>query len=70
MATRMINTKDFSQVTKTNLEEGEKKAFCRCWQSDNFPYCDGSHREYNTKTGDNIGPIVVSDSQYQSTSTK
>ena len=25
-----------------------------------MPYCDGSHREHNKETGDNIGPVVVS----------
>ncbi|KAJ1373092.1 hypothetical protein KIN20_035423 [Parelaphostrongylus tenuis] len=38
---------------------GEKKAFCRCWKSDKFPYCDGSHTKHNKDTGDNVGPIVV-----------
>ncbi len=35
------------------------KAYCRCWQSKNFPYCDGSHRQYNAEHGDHLGPIVV-----------
>ena len=25
-----------------------------------MPYCDGSHREHNKATGDNVGPVVVS----------
>uniref|UniRef100_A0A1A9VVV1 CDGSH iron-sulfur domain-containing protein 2 homologue n=1 Tax=Glossina austeni TaxID=7395 RepID=A0A1A9VVV1_GLOAU len=37
----------------------EKAAFCRCWKSKNWPYCDGSHGEHNKKTGDNVGPVVI-----------
>jgi len=39
--------------------EPEKKAFCRCWKSKNFPYCDGSHNKFNEETGSHIGPVVV-----------
>jgi CDGSH-type Zn-finger protein len=32
-------------VDSQDLEDiGEKKAFCRCWNSKKFPYCDGSHK--------------------------
>ncbi|EDV43268.1 uncharacterized protein Dana_GF16608 [Drosophila ananassae] len=37
----------------------DKAAFCRCWKSKNWPYCDGSHGEHNKLTGDNVGPVVV-----------
>ncbi|XP_033162183.1 CDGSH iron-sulfur domain-containing protein 2 homolog [Drosophila mauritiana] len=37
----------------------EKAAFCRCWKTKNWPYCDGSHGEHNKQTGDNVGPIVI-----------
>lgn len=36
-----------------------KIALCRCWQSKRFPYCDGSHREYNEQHSDSLGPIIV-----------
>jgi len=36
-----------------------KTCFCRCWQSKKFPYCDGSHNEYNNQTGDNLGPLIL-----------
>ena len=47
---------DISEVFK-----GDKKmvAFCRCWKSAKFPFCDGAHNQHNRTTGDNIGPIVV-----------
>ncbi|GAB6019632.1 hypothetical protein CHUAL_001194 [Chamberlinius hualienensis] len=38
---------------------GAKVSLCRCWRSQKFPYCDGTHNEYNTKTGDNVGPVVI-----------
>ncbi len=33
--------------------------FCRCWKSNKFPYCDGSHNKHNQVTGDNVGPLIV-----------
>jgi len=41
-------------------ELGESTAFCRCWRSKEFPYCDGSHVAHNKCTGDNVGPLCVS----------
>ncbi|EYC16083.1 hypothetical protein Y032_0035g3140 [Ancylostoma ceylanicum] len=38
---------------------GEKKAFCRCWKSEKFPYCDGAHTKHNNEVGDNVGPLIV-----------
>uniref|UniRef100_T1JMM0 Iron-binding zinc finger CDGSH type domain-containing protein n=1 Tax=Strigamia maritima TaxID=126957 RepID=T1JMM0_STRMM len=38
---------------------GDNVAFCRCWRSAKFPYCDGSHNAHNCKTGDNVGPVIV-----------
>ena len=34
-------------------------AYCRCWRSKKFPYCDGSHVKFNKESGDNTGPLVV-----------
>ncbi|GMS86135.1 hypothetical protein PENTCL1PPCAC_8310 [Pristionchus entomophagus] len=50
-----------SKVADTvDLEDiGEKKAFCRCWKSEKWPYCDGSHGKHNKETGDNLGPLIV-----------
>ncbi len=41
-------------VHTERLRPGETKAFCRCWQSKRFPYCDGSHQAVEGK-----GPVVV-----------
>jgi len=37
----------------------EKITYCRCWKSEMFPLCDGSHNSHNEETGDNIGPLVL-----------
>ncbi|KAM3576941.1 hypothetical protein VYU27_001084 [Nannochloropsis oceanica] len=47
-------------VTMVEMKPGEKKVFCRCWQSGTFPLCDGAHMKHNEATGDNIGPLIVS----------
>jgi CDGSH-type Zn-finger protein len=39
--------------------DSERVALCRCWQSKKFPYCDGSHREYNRLNDDQLGPVIV-----------
>ncbi|VDO27455.1 unnamed protein product [Haemonchus placei] len=50
----------FKVVDTVDVEDiGEKKAFCRCWRSEKFPYCDGAHTKHNKETGDNVGPLVV-----------
>jgi len=37
----------------------EKITYCRCWKSEKFPLCDGSHNAHNEETGDNVGPLVL-----------
>jgi CDGSH-type Zn-finger protein len=32
---------------------------CRCWLSNKFPLCDGSHVKHNKETGDNVAPAIV-----------
>ena len=54
-----MNQNDWPGRENCILKEGEKKALCRCWQSKKFPFCDGSHREWNEKNSDDIGPIIV-----------
>ena len=48
-------------VSKTTLvdlqdksKEGKTVAFCRCWRSKTFPYCDGSHTKWNEVAKDNV----------------
>ncbi|EGG17980.1 hypothetical protein DFA_06646 [Cavenderia fasciculata] len=37
----------------------EDKWICRCGQSKSYPYCDGSHTQYNIDNGSNVGPLKV-----------
>lgn len=43
-----------------SIDGGKKAPICRCWQSNKFPLCDGSHNKYNKETGSHVGPLVVS----------
>jgi len=48
-------------VHNVDIEDiGEKAAFCRCWRSSKFPYCDGTHTKFNEECGENVGPLVIS----------
>mmetsp|Transcript_12623 Transcript_12623/g.27439 ORF Transcript_12623/g.27439 Transcript_12623/m.27439 type:complete len:102 (+) Transcript_12623:144-449(+) len=59
-----INTKiDLDSAKVVNMEKldaGDKKVYCRCWQSGTFPLCDAAHVAHNKETGDNVGPLIVS----------
>jgi CDGSH-type Zn-finger protein len=55
----MINTKGRPDRHKESIPAGNTVAFCRCWQSGKFPYCDGTHRTVNAEKGDQVGPVVV-----------
>ncbi|XP_022110710.1 CDGSH iron-sulfur domain-containing protein 1-like [Acanthaster planci] len=54
--------KDVEKVVDSfDIEDlGDSTAFCRCWRSKKFPYCDGSHNSHNKETGDNVGPLCLS----------
>eukprot|EP00039_Didymoeca_costata_P015649 m.270387 g.270387 ORF g.270387 m.270387 type:complete len:125 (+) comp16263_c1_seq1:111-485(+) len=47
-------------VDKLTAKSGEPTKICRCWKSQTFPLCDGSHVAHNQATGDNVGPALVS----------
>lgn len=56
---------DCAKVVDTiDIEDIDGKAvLCRCWKSQKFPYCDGTHTKHNKETGDNVGPIIVKKTQ-------
>ena len=37
--------------TIIELEPGEQVSLCRCWQSSEFPFCDGKHKELENTYG-------------------
>ncbi|RZF41502.1 hypothetical protein LSTR_LSTR000216 [Laodelphax striatellus] len=53
--------KDVDKVVDVQSIEdiGSQAAYCRCWRSKKFPYCDGAHGAHNKETGDNVGPLVI-----------
>ena len=55
----MINVKKYPDRTKVSVPTGKTVWICRCWKSEKFPYCDGSHRAHNDATGDKVGPVGV-----------
>lgn len=54
----MLN-KEHEPRNELKLKPSDRVALCRCWQSKNFPYCDGSHRQYNQDNQDCLGPVIV-----------
>lgn len=57
---RSIRMAEAKVVDMIDIEDiAEKAAFCRCWKSKNWPYCDGSHGPHNKECQDNLGPVVV-----------
>ncbi len=55
----MINEAKHPNRHREEVPEGKTVAFCRCWHSGKFPYCDGFHRQINAETGDGLGPVTV-----------
>lgn len=53
--------KDSRKVVHTfDVEDiSSRVAYCRCWKSQKFPYCDGAHGKHNRETGDNVGPLII-----------
>lgn len=58
----LINQRD---DIKTNFHAfdiediADRKSFCRCWKSKQFPFCDGTHHQWVKDTGDNVGPVLI-----------
>lgn len=54
---KLDSAKVVDSKTIKDIEELGKDtvAFCRCWKSTTFPYCDGSHAKHNEECGDNCG---------------
>ena len=55
----LINLESPKVVDNQKLQSGEKAVYCRCWKSETFPLCDGSHVKHNEQCGDNVGPLIV-----------
>ncbi len=41
-------------VVNMRIEPDEKIAICRCFESKNMPFCDGSHKNVPGK-----GPVII-----------
>jgi CDGSH-type Zn-finger protein len=42
--------------TTVHIQPGERVKLCRCMQSKEMPYCDGTHK---TLPDTNAGPVIV-----------
>ena len=41
--------------TQVTVVQGESISLCRCWRSQKFPLCDGSHNDVD----DGKGPAII-----------
>ncbi|CAF1079533.1 unnamed protein product [Didymodactylos carnosus] len=57
---KLVDKYDIEDViTQCNASQNKTVSYCRCWKSKKFPLCDGSHNAWNKETGDNLGPLVI-----------
>jgi CDGSH-type Zn-finger protein len=56
MATHTTEERNGKLRTEVELEPGETVALCRCFASQKFPFCDGSHKQQPGK----VAPVIVS----------
>merc|ERR1711916_140104 len=50
----------FDGSRPVDLSDGKTQWLCRCGQSNNPPFCDGSHKAYNAANGTNFTPFKAS----------
>ncbi|GAB5354971.1 hypothetical protein AAMO2058_000165800 [Amorphochlora amoebiformis] len=53
---KVVHFGEAKKIAEEN--ESGNVAYCRCWKSKKFPFCDGAHNGHNKSTGDNVGPLV------------
>ncbi|CAF1202784.1 unnamed protein product [Rotaria sordida] len=57
---KVVDKYDLQDISgQCNASQNKTVSYCRCWKSKKFPLCDGSHNAWNKETGDNIGPLVI-----------
>lgn len=54
-----LDSPKVATMEKFANDDNEKKVYCRCWKSETFPLCDGSHMKHNKEFEDNVGPLIV-----------
>ena len=54
-----MNKLNQNHPSRDEVKINGRVAICRCWQSNKFPYCDGSHNQYNQDNADALGPLIV-----------
>mmetsp|Transcript_35195 Transcript_35195/g.78205 ORF Transcript_35195/g.78205 Transcript_35195/m.78205 type:complete len:112 (-) Transcript_35195:368-703(-) len=56
---KVVDFVDCGEIENLGQFKDGKLVMCRCWKSETFPYCDGSHVKHNKETGDNLGPLII-----------
>ena len=56
---KVVDTLKCPDIETLEACKAGKVVMCRCWKSEKFPYCDGSHNAHNKETGDNVGPLII-----------
>jgi CDGSH-type Zn-finger protein len=54
-----LDSPKVATMEKFANDDNKKIVYCRCWKSETFPLCDGSHMKHNKECGDNVGPLIV-----------
>ncbi|CAF0909499.1 unnamed protein product [Didymodactylos carnosus] len=57
---KVVHVYDIKDIQpECDKAQNKSVSYCRCWKSKKFPLCDGTHNQHNKDTGDNVGPLVV-----------